>query len=200
MRVSDLKEAFMIKDIVSKNRSYRRFYQSESVSKKTLEELVGLARLSPSGANRQPLKYILSYDAEKNKEIFETLAWAGYLKEWPGPEEGERPSAYIVMLGDKSISESFGHDPGIAAQSIMLGAADLGLGGCMIGNIARDKLRIKLNIKDSFEIILVLALGKPKESVVVEDLSSDGKIEYWRDEKQIHHVPKRKLEDLIVGW
>jgi nitroreductase len=188
----------MIKDVVAKNRSYRRFYQSEPVTKKTLEELVNLARLSPSGANRQPLKYILSNSSEKNKEIFECLAWAGYLKEWSGPEEGERPSAYIIMLGDKSISESFGHDPGIAAQSIMLGAVDAGLGGCMIGNVARDKLRSKLNIADHFEIILVLALGKPKEIVTIENLYLDGKVEYWRDEKQIHHVPKRQLEDLIV--
>jgi nitroreductase len=189
----------MIKDIVFKNRSYRRFYQNESVSKKTLEELVDLARLSPSGANKQPLKYILSNSPEKNAQIFECLVWAGYLKEWPGPEEGERPSAYIIMLGDKTIAESFGNDPGIATQSIMLGAVDLGLGGCIIGNIAKDKLRGKLGIPDYLEILLVLALGKPKEIVVVENLFLDGKVEYWRDEKQVHHVPKRKIEDLIVG-
>jgi nitroreductase len=188
----------MIKDIVFKNRSYRRFYQNEKIERKTLEELVDLARFSPSGANKQPLKYILSHIPEKNKGIFECLAWAGYLKEWPGPEEGERPSAYIIMLGDKSVAENFGHDPGIAAQSIMLGAVDKGLGGCMIGNVAREKIRSKLAIPGNYEIILVLALGKPKETVVIEDIPTDGKVEYWRDEKQVHHVPKRKLEDLII--
>lgn len=188
----------MLKDIVLKNRSYRRFSQSEIPSKDSLEALVDLARFSPSGANRQPLKFFISNDPETNSGIFSCLAWAGYLKNWSGPEEGERPSAYIVLLGDKKISDTFGHDPGIAAQSIMLGAVETGLGGCMIGNVAREKLRLKLNLPEHLEIILVLALGKPKETVVLEELSPEDSIEYWRDEKQVHHVPKRKLSDIIV--
>ncbi|MCD6107598.1 MAG: nitroreductase family protein, partial [Caldisericaceae bacterium] len=66
----------MFKDLVSKNRSYRRFYQEVSVKRETLEELVDLARLSPSARNAQPLKYILSSDPEKNVLIFPCLAWA----------------------------------------------------------------------------------------------------------------------------
>jgi nitroreductase len=188
----------MIKDIVSQNRSYRRFYQSEIPSEEDLFSLVDLARLAPSGANRQPLKFFISNDPETNSEIFPCLAWAGYLKKWAGPEEGERPSAYIVVLGDKTISETFGHDPGIAAQTIMLGAVEKGFGGCMIGNVSREKLRKLLDIPEQFEIILVLALGKPKESVVIETLSLDDSVEYWRDGNHVHHVPKRKLEDIVI--
>jgi nitroreductase len=130
----------MIKDLIIKNRSYRRFYQDDPVSLETLRGLIELARLSASAANKQPLKYILSSDPQKNAEIFQTLAWAGYLKEWQGPEEGERPAAYIIMLGDKTIAQSFGCDHGIAAQSILLGAVEKGSGGCIIGSIRRNEL------------------------------------------------------------
>jgi nitroreductase len=188
----------MLLELVSKNRSYRRFYQNETVSEETLLSLVDLARLTPSGANRQPLKYFLSNDPGMNDGIFRCLAWAGYLKSWNGPEEGERPSAYVVILGDKTVSEAFGHDPGIAAQTIMLGAVEKGLGGCIIGNIAREKLKKLLNFPDTLEILLVLALGKPKETVVIETLGPEDSVEYWRDADQVHHVPKRKLDDIIV--
>jgi nitroreductase len=188
----------MMKDLVFENRSRRRFYQDVPVTRKTLEELVDLARLSPSAANRQPLKYIISCDLARNALIFPNTAWAGYLKGWGGPKEGERPSAYIIILGDKEIAENFGCDHGIAAQSIMLGAVERGLGGCMIGAVKRKELSEALKIPPRYEILLVLALGKPKEKVVVETVGADGDIKYWRDKDEVHHVPKRRLEDIIV--
>lgn len=187
-----------LKDLIVRNRTYRRFIQNDPVSRQTLRELVDLARLSASGANLQPLKYVLSYEPEKNASIFPHLGWAGYLKEWPGPEEGERPSAYIIILGDAQISSSFGCDYGIAAQSILLGAAEKELAGCMIGTIHKQELHKVLNIQSRFEILLVLALGKPAETVVLETVGADGDIQYWRDENGVHHVPKRALDDILV--
>jgi nitroreductase len=189
----------MIRDLVLKNRSYRRFYQDVPVSLETLRELVNLARLSASTANRQPLKYLLSCDPQRNAAIFAQLGWAGYLKDWPGPSEGERPSAYIVILGDKTIAQAFGCDHGIAAQSILLGATEVGLGGCIIGSIRKVPLSDALAIPAEYEILLVIALGKPKETVVLEAVGPDGEIKYWRDEQAIHHVPKRSLNDIIVN-
>lgn len=188
----------MLKDLVIKNRSYRRFYQDQAVDVDTLKELVALARLTPSGANMQPLKYILSADPEKNALIFSTLKWAGYLRDWPGPEEGERPSAYIIILNDTSLTKAAGCDHGIAAQTILLGAAEKGLGGCMIGSINRSELAQALNIPAQYEILLVLALGKPKEQVQIDPVGPDGSIRYWRDEQQVHHVPKRSLEEILL--
>jgi nitroreductase len=194
------KEIFMtIKELVLKNRSYRRFHQDVRVDLNTLKELVELSRLSASGANIQPLKYILSSEPEKNELIFRNLAWAAYLKNWPGPTEGERPAAYILVLGDKRLKDAFGYDPGIAVQSLLLGAVEKGLGGCIIGSISKDSLRRDLNIPDQYEILLVVAIGKPKEIVVIEPLGPNGDIKYWRDENGVHHVPKRSLEELIVG-
>lgn len=188
-----------MKDLVLKNRSYRRYHEDFVLDAETLKELVDLARLTASAANKQPLKYILSCERSKNALIFSHLAWAGYLKDWPGPPEGERPSGYIIMLGDKSISENFNFDDGIAAQTILLGAVSKGLGGCMIASIQRDKLREALNIPARYEIVLVIALGKPKETVIIEKMGPEGDVKYWRDSEGKHHVPKRSLEEIILS-
>jgi nitroreductase len=186
-----------LKDLVYKTRSYRRFEESHHIELKVLEGLVDLARMSASAANRQPLKYILYNTPEFCERIFHSIAWAGYLKEWSGPVPGERPSGYIIILGDKSITESFNVDHGIAAQSIMLGATEAGLGGCMIASIKRDLLRNELKIPERFDILLILALGKPAEKILVDEMKNND-VKYWRDEQDTHHVPKRPLDELII--
>ncbi|MDU4961692.1 MAG: nitroreductase family protein [Sporomusaceae bacterium] len=186
----------MIQELIVRNRSYRRFYD-EPVSRQTLEQLVDCARLSASGANKQPLKYVLACERERNDAIFGTLAWAGYLPQWPGPVEAERPTAYIIVVADKEIGPA-GIDHGIAVQSLLLAAVEKGLGGCILASVQRDKLASLLKLPPRYEILLVLALGKPKEQVQLEELPSDGSVKYWRDEQQVHHVPKRTLRDSIL--
>ena len=186
-----------LKELISKTRSCRRFDEAYHIDGKILESFIDLARLSASGANKQPLKYLIYNTAEDCGRIFPYLAWAGYLTEWPGPDKGERPSGYIIVLGDKSISEIFGIDHGIAAQSIMLGATEAGLGGCIIATIKRDELYNELSIPDKFDILLVLAIGKPVEHVIIDDLK-DADVKYWRDKNKNHHVPKRSLKELII--
>jgi len=188
----------MLHDLIARSRSYRRFDESFAIERSTLEELIELARLSPSAANLQPLKYILSCDPETNAAIFPHLTWAAYLRDWPGPAEGERPAAYIIILGDTKVSRNFGCDHGIAAQSMLLGARERDLAGCMIGLVARDDLRETLSIPSRYEILLVLALGKPAEEIVIDPVGAEGDIKYWRDDAGVHHVPKRALADLIV--
>ena len=190
----------MIKNLIKKNRSYRRFHQDLRVDVETLRELVDLARLSGSAANLQPLRYILACDPQINEQIFACLGWAAYLKNWPGPEEGEQPPAYIIILSDIAKANDYvGYDCGIAGQSILLGAVEKGLAGCMLGSINRKKLKDILNIETQFKILLVIALGEPKEEVVIETVGHDNNIRYWRDDKEIHHVPKRKLSDVILA-
>ena len=189
---------YSIKDLIMRNRSYRRFYHDKPITEKQLQDLVELARLSPSAANLQPLKFILSCSTKKNEMIFSCLAWAGYIKDWPGPEEAERPTGYIIILGDTEIVEDFGCNHGIAAQSITLGAAEMGFGGCMIASIQRNKLAELLKIPRRYEILLVIALGEPKERVVVVE-ANGGDIKYWRDANRTHHVPKRPLSEIILN-
>lgn len=188
----------MLEDLIRKNRSYRRFHEDRPVSMETLRELVNLARLSASGSNLQPLKFILVSDPETNEMIFPHTNWAGYLRDWDGPAEGERPAAYIVILGDKEIRKSFGCDHGIAAQSIMLGATERGLGGCILGALGKRGLRETLDIPERYDILLALALGEPKETVALEAVGPDGDIKYYRDDEGVHHVPKRSLEEIIL--
>jgi nitroreductase len=186
------------RDLVLSNRSYRRFDESYRLERSILVELVGLARCTASAANRQPLKYILSADPETNKLIFPCLSWAAYLKDWKGPAPGERPAAYIVILIDEQITQDWWCDDGVAAQTILLGAVEQGLGGCMIGAIDKERLRRGLRIPARLAIRLVVAIGKPAEQVVIEDLEPGGDIRYWRDATGVHHVPKRPLSEIIV--
>ncbi len=190
----------MLADLILKNRSYRRFYEDVPVDLATLRELVNLARLSASARNMQPLKYVLCCDRQTNAAVFSTLAWAGYLKDWGGPVEGERPAAYIVILHDTALGGQpyLGVDQGLATQNILLGAVERGLGGCIIASVQRERLRQILAIPDRYEILAVVALGKPKETVVIEPVGPDGDIKYWRDADGVHHVPKRSLDELIL--
>lgn len=189
----------MLKDLVLRCRSYRRFYEDVVIDISTLRELVDMARNTASATNRQPLKYILSCSRERNAQIFSCLHWAAMLRNWPGPAAGERPAAYIIVLGDKGVGPSFGVDHGIAAQTILLGATEKGFGGCMMAAVDKDELRQFLNIHPKFEILLVIALGKPKEKVVLDELPPSVDTTYWRDKDDVHHVPKRRLVDVIVA-
>jgi nitroreductase len=190
----------MLKDLVLKNRSYRRFDQSKVIGKNTLLEFIDLARNTPSGRNLQTLKYFVSTDSTLNSKIFPTLSWAGYLNDWDGPAEGERPSAYIVILEDTMVGKNLVHDQGIVAQTILLAAVEKNLGGCIIYTIKRKELVEILNIPGHLEVVLVLALGVPVEKVVNEPLPANGDIKYYRDENQIHHVPKRSLKDIVINY
>ncbi|MGB8451932.1 MAG: nitroreductase family protein [Anaerocolumna sp.] len=188
----------MFKDLVKQSRSYRRFYGEKEITREQLRALADYGRLSPSGANRQPLKYILINSREMNEKVYENVAWAGYLKDWDGPVQQERPTGYIIMLRDNSINKVTTMDEGIAAQSIFLGATEMGLGGCYIGSFKKEQLKKLLEISDDFDIALVIALGYPKEEVVLEDINENGDVKYWRDSNQVHHVPKRTLEQVII--
>lgn len=186
-----------LRELILKNRSYRKFDEEYELERETLIELVDLARFSPSAANLQPLKFILSHSSERNNLIFPTLAWAGYIEDWSEPQPGERPTGYIVIVGDREISDSFEYDCGIACQSILLGAVEQGLGGCIIGAGDKQELHDRLELDSRYEIQVALALGRPTEEVELEpDLEEN--VEYFRDENDVHHVPKRKLESLIL--
>lgn len=187
-----------LKQLVEQNRSYRRFYQDMQIGHGELMQLIELARLSPCGANKQGLRFFLSTQKESNALIYKHLHWAGYYKDWDGPSEGEKPSAYIIILKD-TLNGTMLQDEGIAAQSIMLGAVEKGMGGCIIANVERKKLQAALNLADNYAIALVLALGYPKERVTIDEITAGSDIKYWRDEDEVQHVPKICLQDLIVN-
>ncbi|MFO7896733.1 MAG: nitroreductase family protein [Candidatus Cloacimonadales bacterium] len=192
----------MLRDLVIRNRSYRRFDHSFQIDKASLLELVDLARLSPSAANLQPLKFGLVY-GDACQKVFPHLAWAGYLTDWSGPIPEERPSAYIIIKREIEGSRNYATDAGIACQSILLGASEKGWGGCIFGAVDRENLQKALQMPDQHEIVYVIALGKPIEEVMIEEIAAGSaaeSVKYWRDDKNRHHVPKRKLSEITIDY
>lgn len=186
-----------LRELLVKNRSYRRFDQSRKISADELREIADLATLCASGRNLQPLKYKLVNDEAICAELFAHLAWAGYLTDWAGPEEGERPVAYIVQCLDESLTKNPMCDEGLQLEALTLGAVAKGYGTCIIKSFNLPKIVEILKLEPSLKPTYVIALGVPKEDVVLEPMV-DGDIKYWRDEKGIHHVPKRGIEEILV--
>ncbi len=191
----------MIEELVLKNRSYRRFAEEKRIETAVLRELIGFSQKSASARNIQPLKYIISSRKETNGLIYPQLSWAGYISNWDGPEPGRRPAAYIVVLHDTArvtTDKLLWCDLGLACQNILLGAVEEGYGGCLIASFRKKDIVSLLGISKRYNPLLVIALGKPAETVRLEEVENDGDIRYYRDGEGVHHVPKRKLEDLIL--
>jgi nitroreductase len=188
-----------IKELVKASRSIRRFKQDKPMPLDVLLDLVDTARFTPSAANKQPLRYVLCTDSERNQEIFDCLTWAAALPDWPGPAPGQRPAAYIVLLEDSRISGTGWMDQGIAAQTMLLAAKEKGFGGCMLGAVNRRRLAEVLNLQEEYKILLVLALGEPAEEIILEEAASGQNLDYFRDAQEQHHVPKRGLQEIILA-
>ena len=192
----------MISQLVRRTRTVRRFEEKRKIDPARLRELIDLARLGGSARNAQVLKYMVITDDTLRQLLFPLLGWAGYLRDWPGPGPGEQPPAYIVCLLDKELlrgPETEAHfDLGIATQNLLLGAAESGLFGCRIGAFSPGLVQRLLQLEDRFKVLLVLALGYPAETVVLEEVGVDGDIRYWHDEQGVHHVPKRNLTEILV--
>lgn len=191
----------ILTELLKKDRSYRRFDESQFVERESLLRLVELTRFCASGRNLQPMKYYIVNESEICDKIFPLLKWAGYLPDWDGPEKGERPTAYLVQCLDTSLTKNYLCDDGIQLQTITLGAVAEGLGCCIIKSFNAIKVKEILDLADSLEPIYVVAIGKPIEKVVIEDMESQENrdIRYYRSGDGIHHVPKRALEELIIN-
>ena len=188
-----------VRELTLKNRSYRRFHHDMPVDIQTLRELVDLARIAQSPWNQQAVKFLLCNRPEMNAQIFEHLFWAARMPEWNGPAEGERPSAYIIIVADKELGKVFNYDHVVAGTTLLLGAVERGLGGCLMGAFSKKKMTATLGLSERYEPLLVVALGTPNETIVLDPVGPDGNTAYWNDEQGVHHVPKRSLEDLILG-
>ncbi len=188
----------LLRELLLKNRSYRRFYEQEQIPVELLKGWVENVRYVGSGSNIQPIRFILVTAEGVKERLFPHLRWAGHIRNWDGPGEGERPSAYIVMAGNRKISPNIDIDYGIVMQTILLSAVNEGYGGCAFGSFDREAVAALLKVPEELETALVIALGKPKETVVIDEMK-DGDFKYWRDENEVHHVPKRSLDELILN-
>ncbi|MEN6407548.1 MAG: nitroreductase family protein [Thermoguttaceae bacterium] len=187
-----------VRDLLARNRSFRRFEENRRLDRSTLIELVELSRLCPSGGNRQPLRFMIASQPGETARVFPCLRWAALLKDWGGPTPGQRPAAYVLILRDPRIAGTFELDAGIVAQSLLLAAVEHGWGGCLVGSIDRDQLRTAMHVPTELEIVLVIALGHPAETVMLEEAKGPDDIAYWRDAAGVHHVPKRPMAQVLI--
>lgn len=184
--------------LVQACRSYRRFDEAAGMPHEVLIDLVDIARQTASGANRMPLRYRVVCAEQERAAVFVHLKWAGALKDWDGPVPGERPAGYIVIC-DAGGGATTAVDEGIAAQTIMLAAASAGYGACMLHAFNKAEVARALGLAQDVAPLMVIALGRPGETVVLEDLAADAtSTDYWRDEKSVHHVPKRTLDHVLL--
>jgi len=189
---------YVIPDIVKKSRSIRRFDESRRIPEDILVELVDIARFCPSARNRQPLRYVIASSPGDTARIRSCVLWALDLPKWDGPAIGERPTGYIIIVTEQDCIPNPCTDIGIAAQTMMLAAAERGFGGCMMGSILKKELREVLGIPGEYEIHLVLAFGYPAEKVIIDPIPEDGNTRYWRDSHDVHHVPKRSFGNVLI--
>ena len=190
-----------MQEIIARTRSFRRFVEKDRISRDTLYELIDLARLGGSARNGQVWQYMVVNEPEICEKIFPFLGWAGYLPDWKGPVEGERPSAYILCYLNRNWlkgPESFAQfDLGIATQNLLLGAMEKRIGGCRIGAF-NPNLASLFKLPGHLELSLVIALGKPRETVIIEECKDEDDIRYWRDDNEVHHVPKRSFKSCLL--
>jgi len=191
----------MLRELVEKNRSYRGYDESRRISKEELMELVDLTLYTASGTNKQPLKFYLAWEKEVVDKIQPLTGWAMGLPHLTLPHPGKCPTAFIVICHDKSVSDNISasqRETGAMAQTILLGAVEKGLGGCMIGSFQKAELMKTLGLAENLPPVLLVALGKPDETVKIVPVGEDGSTAYYRDENDVHYVPKRALEDIIL--
>lgn len=186
-------------ELVKAARTCRRFYEDKPVSAATLRQLVDCARITSSCANRLPVRYITLTDPALRSEFFPHTKWAGALKDWDGPAEGERPTGYILICSVTPPGMFVYYDTAIAAQTMQLHAWTIGVGCCMINTFSRDEARKIFGVPDGVEPMLVLAFGAPKEERRLVDKVPGDDRAYWRDAQGVHYVPKHPLDTVLLA-
>ena len=188
----------MFSDLVKATRSFRNFDPTYRISDEIMVNLVELCRYTPSTANSQSIKFAYANSENLCEKIFPMLGWAGYIKENKPPYDGNVPAAYILVCFDTDVANEIEIDAGICAQTIVLGAMDMGIGACMIGSFDKQKATELFNLPSNIKPRLMIALGRPKETVEIVDIK-DGDVKYYRDGKYKHIVPKRTTDELIIN-
>ncbi|MBR2121326.1 MAG: nitroreductase family protein [Lachnospiraceae bacterium] len=192
----------MLYDLVVKNRSYRGYDHSVKLTRQQLERYVEHARLCPSSVNRQPFKYFLACDEETVAVIQAQTGWARALPQMKLPHPGKEPAAFIVICQDDTLDANlnrYQRDVGAVAQTMLLAAVEEGLGGIMIGNFAAGEVAKVLHLPENIHPLLIVAFGKPDEKIVLTGVGEDGDTNYYRDENDVHYVPKRALEEELLN-
>lgn len=180
-------------ELILKRRTIRKF-ENKPIEQEKILKMINAARLAPSGANMQPLKYIAVASPDLCKKVFPLTKYGGYLKDG-NPKEGERPTAYIVVLEDENIKKTAGDETGAAIENVILTALEDGIASCWVGNVNREELKKVIGIEENLKINSVIALGYPLQQS--EEAEFNGDVKYYLDDEGKLHVPKRSMEEIF---
>ena len=176
------------------NRSYRGYDSRFVVRPDQLQRIIEVATLCPSARNQQVLRFRPVTHEEAHK-ILPHIRLGGALPELNLPFAGTEPNAFVVICADKE-SRYVDMDMGIATQTMLLRAVEMGLNGICIaafdGEAVREALKLPLTPQ------LILAIGRSAERIEVVDVAEGESTTYYR-KNGTHFVPKIRTEELIIG-
>jgi nitroreductase len=180
--------------LLQHNRSYRGYDANFKVREDQLRRIIEVATLCPSARNQQVLRFrpVLGDEAAS---MLKYIRLGGALPELHLPFAGSEPNAFIVICSSVEESKYVDIDLGIAAQSMLLQAVEIGLGGICIGAFDHEPLKELLGLK--YEPLLVLAIGRPAERIELKECGEGDNLTYYR-EGGVHYVPKIKVDDIIL--
>ena len=185
-----------VETLMEKNRSYRGYDKSFVVRREMLERIVAVNTKIASAKNQQVLRFKLVTKETGADIVLQNMKLGGLLPELHLPFAGTEPEAFIIICSTIPENKFVDIDLGIAAQSMLLKATEMGLGGIMIG--AFNKAKITEAFQLPYEPLLMIAVGKGNEKIKLEPVNAEDKLAYYRDEKGVQYVPKIKWEQLIL--
>ena len=180
--------------LLRRNRSYRGYDPSRVVTREELMKRVEATTLVPSGRNQQVLRYRLVTEEESDK-VLPLIRLGGALPELHLPFPGTEPRAFLVICSTIPENALIDIDLGIAAQSLLLKAVEMGLNGLMIRAFDPVKLQDALGL--SLKPLLVVAIGKGAEDIYLKPINAGESLTYYRKDG-VHFVPKLKAEELVI--
>lgn len=183
-------------EAIKSRRTIRKF-KDTPVKQEDILKIIDGGRLAPTGANLQPIKFLVVTDRDLRKQMYPFIKYAGYLPDF-NPTFEQSPTAFIVVLNDTEIksTEKSECDSGAVIMNMCLMATELNIGSCWLGAIDRAKIKKILKLDDKYDITYLLGLGFPAQSG--EAVKMNDSIKYYHDENQNVFVPKRSIDDVIV--
>ena len=189
------KPAVSLGTLLRRNRSYRGFDKSCPVTQAQLRRIAEVCTLVPSGRNQQVLRLKLLTRNNGADQMQGLYKLGAALPELHLPFPGTEPEAFIIICSTVEPDKWVHMDVGIAAQSMLLKAVEMGLGGICIG--AFNKQALIETFALPYEPVLMLAIGKPAEKIELLPVHAGEPLKYYR-ENGIHYVPKIVANDLIL--
>lgn len=155
---------FPVADLIEQRRS-RRAFSSQPVEQEKIDSLFEAARWAPSSMNEQPWAYL--YATKDQPELWNKLADA--LNESNRVWAKEAPLLILSMarkthIRNGAMNGAAKYDVGAANAFLSMQATQFGLNVHQMGGYDRQKAIESLNIPDTHEPMVIMAIGYPGDA------------------------------------